>query len=103
MPTQPSDDEMISIALHPKHWVILMAAIDALNQVSMRQLEELKRQGVDHGTLRPATVKALVGPTIVRGILTKELTVKGVMTPESNAKFGIDAITEAIEKFRSSD
>jgi hypothetical protein len=101
-PPNPSNDESISIALHPKHWVIIMAAIDALNQTSMKRLEELKRQGVDHTTLPSATITALAAPMIVRGILTKELTDHGVMTPESNEKFGIEQIMKAVEDFRRS-
>jgi hypothetical protein len=96
-------DQPISIALHPKHWVIVVAAIDSLHQSALHRIEELKKQGVDHSTLPPTTVSALTGPMMVRGILVKELTAHCVMTPEANAALGIDAIMKEVEKYRQSD
>jgi hypothetical protein len=64
------------------------------------RIQELKRQGIDHTTLPNPTVTSLAAPLIVRGILVKELTQKGVMTPEANVTLGIDGIMEAIRKYR---
>jgi hypothetical protein len=98
--TENRSDKPISISLHPKHWVVMVAAVDLLNQSAMNRIADLKRQGVDQSTLSATTVTALAAPTIVRGILIKELAAQGVMTPQTNAALGIDALMDAIEKHR---
>ena len=95
-----SPDDPISIPLHPKHWVILVSAVDLLNQQAMKRVAELRQQGIDHTTLPEATVTALTAPMIVRGILVKELTARGVMTEDANKRFGYDRISEEIRKYR---
>jgi hypothetical protein len=97
---QPRADEQISISLVPKHWVVVLAALEGLVAKATARVQELKRQGVDHTTLANPIVTSLAAPTIVRGILVKELTQKGVMTPEANATLGIDGIMEAIRNYR---
>jgi hypothetical protein len=98
-PSNP-DDAAISIPLHPKHWVVVLGAIERLCQLTTKKVDDLKRQGVDHNTLDPAVISALAGPTIVRGIIIKELTARGLMKPEANAQLGIDRIMEEIRKFQ---
>jgi hypothetical protein len=93
-------DKPISISLHPKHWVVVVAAVDLLNQSAMNRIAELKRQGVDQSTLALPMVSALASPSIIRGILVKELAAQGIITPEANSAFGIDALSDAIEKHR---
>jgi hypothetical protein len=92
-------DEPISIPLHAKHWVIILAALEAVVKNADNRIQELKRQGVDHTMLAPAVVTSLAAPTIVRGIIVKALTDRGVMTPEANQQLGIDRIMEQIRKF----
>jgi len=99
-PRKRPSDELISIPLHEKHWVIVLAGVEALVQDATRRIKELKAQGVDHSTLPEPMVTALAAPTIVRGILVKALTEHGLMTPEANARMGIDKINEAIQKYR---
>ena len=101
--TENRSDKPISISLHPKHWVVIVAAVDQLNQSAMNRIAELKRQGVDQSTLPGPMISALAGPAIVRGILIKELAAQGVMTPEVNTSLGIDALMDAIEKHRRSE
>jgi hypothetical protein len=96
----PNADEQIPIALVPKHWVVVVAALEGLVAHATARIESLKRQGVDHTTLPDPVVTSLAAPLIVRGILLKELTKKGVMTAEANQKFGIDQIMDAIRKYR---
>jgi hypothetical protein len=101
--TEDRSDKPISISLHPKHWVVIVAAVDLLNQSAMNRIAELKRQGVNQSTLPATTITALASPTIVRGLLIKELAAQGVMTPEINTALGIDALMDAIEKHRRSE
>src|SRR5437867_3469120 len=89
-------DEPISIPLHQKHWVVVLAALEQVNELAAKKVEELKKQGIDHSTLPAPMVTALAAPLIVRGIIVKELTARGVMTPEANARLGIDRIMDAI-------
>lgn len=97
------NDELISIPLHPKHWVILIAAIEKLNEAATSKIADLKNEKVDVGMMPNEMVTALAAPAIIRGILIKALSDRGVMTPEANAKFGIDKIKAAIEKFRNEE
>jgi len=99
----PPIDAPISIALHPKHWIVVLAALERLVTEGTRRVEELKRQGVDHTTLPQATITSLTAPTIARGIIVKALTEKGVMTPQANQQLGIDRIMEEIRKFNQQD
>jgi len=96
----PSGDDLISIPLHPKHWVVIVGAIDMLNEQAMKRVDHLRRQGVDHSTLPHEMITALASPAIVRGILVKELAARGIMTAQANQQVGIDKIMDAIKKFR---
>jgi|SRR6267142_6475739 len=95
-------DAPISIPLHPKHWVIVLAGVEGLVKDAAKRVKELKAQKVDQSTLPHAMITALAAPTIVRGIITKALTEHGIMTPEANARLGIDKINEAIQTYRES-
>lgn len=97
------EDTPITISLVPRHWVVVLGALERLSQTTQAKVQELKKQGVDHATLDPAVVTALAGPTIIRGIILKELTQHGVMTPEANALLGIDRIMEQIRKYRENE
>ncbi|HVT87628.1 MAG TPA: hypothetical protein VHD56_02145 [Tepidisphaeraceae bacterium] len=95
-----SDDELISIPLHQKHWVVLLGSLENTVEQTRARITELRSQGIDHTTLPDPLVTALAAPTIVRGIIVKELAARGIMKPGADANMGVDRIMDEIRKFR---
>src|SRR6266850_1391455 len=55
-------DAPISIPLHPKHWVIVLAGVEGLVKDAAKRVKELKAQKVDQSTLPHAMITALADP-----------------------------------------
>jgi len=96
-----SDPEReISIPLPEKYWVIVLAMLeDYVQRAAIPKLEALQKSGKDYRKLPPEEITSLVGPILARGIIVKQLSEAGVMTPEANEKVGIDKFTAMAEKF----
>lgn len=100
--TTKKAEETFPIAFPVKYWVIILGAIDQANRLAMREVEELRKQKLDPALLPEPMVTALAGPAIIRGVIVKELTERGVMKPEANEQFGIDRIMDRVRKYRES-
>lgn len=97
--TTKDGEKLISIAFPERHWVVLLAAIHQVNELAQRKIGELREQGItDINTLPKETITSLAAPLIIRGVIVKELAAHGVMTPEANAREGIDQVLDSAQE-----
>jgi hypothetical protein len=93
-----TDETPFPISLAPRHWIVILGALELINEKSMQIIDDIRKQGVDPKSLSEAGTTALVGPALVRGIIVKELAARGFMTAEANERFGIDKILEGVRR-----
>ena len=83
-------EQLVSIALPDKYWVVLLALLgDYISRTAAPRLKELAQEDVT----------ALVGPIIARGMIVKALTKAGVTTNEADDAVGVDRLMEMAKRF----
>jgi hypothetical protein len=88
-------DDPISITLPSNYWIVVLGALDGLQQKFVApRLAEMRRRGIDHTQLPREETIALAGPIRALGMIVTQLAEKGVMTEEAKQRVGIDALDE---------
>ena len=75
-----------------------MAALERVIPFARQAIEDLRQKGVNPADLSEVEIGAMAAPFLVRGVLVKELSAHGVMSPEANEKMGIDTILEELRE-----
>jgi hypothetical protein len=98
---EPHKEQTIRIALPERNWVVLLAILDQYIGKSVKpELERLRKKGTKFEDLDDIQGATLGGPIMIRGIIVKELTARGVMKPGANERIGIDKIMADAENFK---
>lgn len=98
LPPGENKDTVIEIGFPTRYWVLILAAVDQMVQVSMRAIEDLRRGGRNPETLSEAEQTALAGPILVRGAIVDVLVKRGAMEKEAADKMGYSMLVREVEK-----
>ena len=101
------EDPQIQIELPARHWVLLLAILHTtIRDKIAPAIEKLRERGITlenvNATLDQiddSQKTVLAGPLIIQGVIIKELTAKGIMTPDANERIGIDALLDRAQEF----
>jgi uncharacterized protein (DUF1330 family) len=91
-------DTVIEIAFPTRYWVLILAAVDQMVQVSMRAIDDLRQSGRNPETLSEPEQTALAGPILVRGAIVDVLVKRGAMKKEAADKMGYGTLVREVEK-----
>jgi hypothetical protein len=91
-------NEQIALSFPLKHWLVILAAIEQMNETSKRMIRDAIASKAEPATLDSNATLLMAGPMLIRGVIVKELAARGVMTAEADEQLGIDRIMEFVGK-----
>jgi len=98
---EKNPDDLISVELPDKYWVLVLAALAPQVEIVKARLEELHKLGYTYDNVKQmpeALITAMAGTFFAQGAIIDVLVEKGVMKPEA-AKIGTKALMETANKF----
>lgn len=93
-----SNEDSISIAFPTKYWIAIVASLNPLVRVALRDIDDLREQGVGQEDLDDVRVTALVTPIIARARVIDVLVKHGVIRPAVGEAMGYDALMRSVEE-----
>jgi hypothetical protein len=100
---QPKNEDWkpIPVELPARYWITVLALVDDYVQKTVApQLRDLQSRGAKVDDIPEVTRTTIMGPLFARGAMVKALHQAGIMTPEANARVGIDALMDLAKKYQ---
>lgn len=96
----PVQQNLISVELPERYWVIVLAALEPAMQAVVKEIEKLREAGHNMETISEIPdelVTGIVGTMLARGTIIDTLIERGVMKPEASRR-GAQHILNATDK-----
>lgn len=98
--SKPVQENLISVALPERYWVLVLAALEPQMKVVAKEIERLREAGHNVETVNEIPdelVTGIVGTMLARGTIIDRLIEQGVMRPEAS-RLGAQHILTASDK-----